>query len=280
MIFCLLVIFLSLSVVNAGTCFKKSEPNTYSRTVVGAKDILNFTSAESRVIDPNGTRTKAFLGLTDADIQEQRDKAFARFKNRFGIDVYGTGVYYPASDQWVVPYLGVVLPYGNGDDLHYRITYDSCNADVEKFNSHIEYQWGYLLQFTGNGTVNGVGGTFPGGIMAGKHYVIGDHIGATQVVWLDLRQRENWNNPSKCDWTCRDTNDCGSTIAARMIPSPYAGWTEVYGTRELHNRHFNVTGWYTTHVVPVPLDDGSTSVQYTRSVITLNDGLFRFRLPY
>lgn len=247
--------------------------NTWQRVIVSGKDIVNYTSAASRVIDANGTRTKAFLSLTDADIQWQTDQAFARFKNLFGFDIPAMGVYNAATDQWTVPGYGVILQYANGDDLKYRVISDTWNEEVEKRGAHIFYQWGRLFQFT-------AAGTFPGGPLAGKPFNKGDIIGGTQQLFLDLSKRDHWADPHKCDWRCKDVNDNGSRRPSQSLSGP-DGPTFVnnYDTQELVNRASSIPGRLTSHATTELGDDGFI-IQRTRNVVTLNYGPMDFRLPY
>lgn len=265
----IILILLGFSLASAGNHNPK---NTWSRVVVAGKDILNHTSAGSRVSDPFGNRTKEFLGLCDAEILAQRDRANRRFIDIYGIDVLGTGTYNAVTDQWLVPGVGVMITYANGDDLTYRLISDSWNDKVEKDNAHIMYHWGYLFQFAfGNGT-------FPGGKLAGKPYARNIVIGGTQVVWLDLKKRKHWNNPHKCDWKCRDTNIGGSERPAHQIVNS-EGITDTFDVSELVNQRTNMVGFLASHVTGRFLDDNVTTIQRTRNIVTIG-GTMEFKLPY
>ena len=245
--------------------------NTWPRVVMAGKDILNYTSSGSRVTDPNGTRTRDFLGHTEADILAQREVAFTRFKENFGIDVLATGTHNEATDMWILPGRGYMITYANGDDLRYRLIFDSWNKDVEKDGAHIMYQWGYLLQLSSNGT-------FPGGKLAGKPYAKNDVIGATQLVWLDLKKREHWNNPMKCGWKCRETSDSRSERPAQQTTNS-DGLINNFDAADLFNRRSEMSGFLASHVTTRYLDDGVTSVQMTRNTVTLGEAM-EFKLPY
>lgn len=244
--------------------------NTWDRIVLSGKDIINSTSSGSRVIDPEGNRTKAFLGYCDLDIQEQRATANFRFMENFGIDTSSL-VYNPTLGYWPIPGLGIMINYANGDDLLYRVHYDSWNNQVEKKGEHIYYQWGFLIQLTGGP------GNFTGGKMAGKPYYKNDILGATRVELLDLSKRQHWSNPNKCNWKCRDINDNYSEVPSNQYPGP-DGLNYNIDIARPTNRRTGLVGHLASHVSAKRLDDGVTTIQRTRNMITF--GPMERHLPY
>ena len=268
MIFPLFFLTFAFINVNADSAVR----NTWERVIVEGKDVLNETDISSRVFDPYGTRTKAFLGCTDATILEHRAIANAKFIEYYGIDPLGTGIHNPADDTWIVPGLGVMINYANGDNLLFRVVSDSWNNYVEKHNRHITYEWGNGFVFAfGNGII-------PGGKLAGKPYYKFNSISYTKIEWLDLKKQSQWNDPTKCDWRCREINTMFSERPGLQYVNS-DNLVDNYQSLAVHNQRTNLAGIYTSHVTKRTLDDGVTNITTTRNVITLGGNMV-FKLPY
>jgi hypothetical protein len=260
--FSLLVLFALASFVTASDHDCKGDiVNTWCRRVDSGKDIINVTAVLNRVSDPNGTRTKVFLNYSDADIVAQKQKANARFIEFFGLNVLA-GNHIASSDTYILNGIGQSLTYANGDNYYYRVTDDSSNKDAAKDNTHIMYIWGLLFQFTTNGT-------FPGGKLAGKPYGTANIIGATVIEWLDVRKKDQWNNPEECDWKCRDINDGGSERPAYRVLT-IEGFTDTYDTSIIVNRRTGDKGYLSSHVTTRYMDDKVSTLQSTRHRVTFN----------
>ena len=262
-----------LAILSVANGYHDPDYNTYDRIVVAAKNVYNYTTASGRVIDPFCVNSRNFLGHSTADCLEQRERVNEHLIARFGIDVLGTGTYNATTDTWALPY-GVLISYSNGNDLRYRLIYDSWNYKVEKKNAHIAYLWGYLFQFT-------TSGVFPGGVMAGRPFSAGQIVGRTKLLWLDLRKQADWNNPDECDWTCRDTNDAKSLFPAIAVANSF-GLSNNYDAVDIKNTRTGYVGYLSSHAVPEILLPSSVTVQHTRNIVTLNkdEPNMVIRLPY
>lgn len=255
----LLVVFCLLSFHTNGEILGNKDFG-YNRMVVAAKDLNTYSNTVGTVIDPHGNRVKSFLGHTQDELDDHRQYSLTHFLTWFGLDIANNAIYNSTTDVYLLPGVGQLFPYANGDNYMYRLVYDSDNYKVAEKMEHIMFQWGWLLQFS-------VAGTFPGGVRAGTTYTPGDIIGSTQLNWLDSSRKSEWPT-ARCrvDWKCRDVNRNWSERPSRTLRNS-DNLNDQFDIQITTSMRTGVRGYLTSHVSSTRFPDG-TVFQNSRNVAT------------
>ncbi len=149
--------------------------SAYKRVLLHAKD---KAYPATNVVDPGQNRMVNHDGGTvytraDADNLTLRAKDWAI--SQYGLNYYGAAPG-PYNGSFFLPQ-GIMVPFANGDDYLYRLTFDTDELAVGILDNTYILDVGYLFFMT-------TSGTFTGGVMNGTTFKAGDILCYTQYNYL------------------------------------------------------------------------------------------------